>query len=206
MSSHSQPLYAGGDWSGEVDRADDVFIFCVVALPDVEDWNDSCRDLRQQLGMAQNKEFHAHGMKNDAQRLQVLNAAKDFGLQVGAIILSHRAEESKGVPSYESIALELLGLFFPICLLKTLWFDQEIQGRAREQKFQADVRRCFKAIHPDASLKVTPRASHASNLIQLADVMAYTWRTQTRGTLEDAALNRFLKEMEAGTENMIVRR
>lgn len=199
-------FYAGGDWSGQVDRADDVFIFCVVALPDVEAWNDSCRDLRQQLGMAQNKEFHAHSMKNDAQRLQVLIAGRELGMRVGALILSNRAEELNGAPSYESIALELLGLFFPVCLLKTLWFDQEIQGRTREQKFQADVRRCFKAIHPDASLKVTPRASHASNLIQLADVMAYAWRTQTRGTLQDAALNCFLKETEAGAENVIVRR
>ncbi len=201
-----QTLVAGGDWSGQVDRADDVFIFCVVALPDVEAWNDSCRDLRHQLGMAQNKEFHAHSMKNDAQRLQVLNAGRELGMRVGALILSNRAEELNGAPSYESIALELLGLFFPVCLLKTLWFDQEIQGRTREQKFQADVRRCFKAIFPNASLKATPRASHASNLIQLADVMAYAWRTQTRGTLEGAALNRFLKEMEVGTENVIVRR
>jgi len=56
-------LYAGGDWSGRMADPDALLSFCIVALDDLEGWNEACRALREELGMAQGDEFHGHEMR-----------------------------------------------------------------------------------------------------------------------------------------------
>ncbi len=187
------PLYAGGDWSGKPDKRDEALIFCVVALSDKEAWTDSCRQLRHNLRMAQNAEFHGHEMKDDAHRLQLLQAGREAGMKIGALVLSKGARaEGNETPSYESAALELLNPFFARYALRDLWCDNEIQGKAAQKAFETELQRCHRAIHPNARFKARLRPSHTSDLIQLADVMAYALRTQSHGTLKDAPLERFL--------------
>ncbi len=197
---------AGADWSGNPDAPDEVFIFCLVALLDVEAWNAQCEELRVSLRMAQGSEFHGREMKDDGQRLQLLKAGRDAGMRVGALVVTGWENWGEEPLSYEGVALELLRQFLPLCPLKAIWFDTEIQGKKAQTEFATAVGRCHRAIHPEVRLKARTRDSHSSRMIQLADVMAYGLRTQERGSLESPALQQFLREIAGDERNVILRR
>lgn len=200
-------FYAGGDWSGEPNQPDEPFIFCVVTMGDAEAWNDSCRQLRKTLRWAQNREFHGYKMKDDVQRLQVLRMGRAAGMRVGALILTANTRAlEKRAPSYQSIALELLDQFFARAALRMLWCDTEIEGEEAQKTFETALQHCHRKIHPDARFEARVRKSHTSNLIQLADVMAYTLRTQAMGKVKNPASRQFLKEMTNDQANLIISR
>ena len=110
-----------------------------------------------------------------------------------------------GEVTYASLALMFLPHFLPICPLKALWYDEEIKGRKAEQEFETAVQRCNRALYPTGRLKLRSRKSHTSDLIQLADVFAYTLLRQTRGVLSYPPLERLLREIETDKTNLIIR-
>lgn len=201
------PLYAGGDWSGKPDKPREPRIFCVVALADADAWNESCRQLRRTLDWAQNREFHGYKMKDDAQRLEMLRLGREAGMRVGALILGANAGVAvEQTPTYQSLALELLNPFFAHAALRMLWCDTEIEGEAAQKTFETAVQHCHRSLYPDARFEARVRKSHTSNLIQLADVMAYTLRTQALGKVKNPALQGFLKEVANDKTNLILSR
>ncbi len=199
-----QHLYAGADWSGKADRPNEPFIFCVVALNDAEAWNQRCQELREQFRMAPEREFHGYLMKADAERLAMLQRARDLGMRIGAVICVETVRDNS--LSYQSPALELLNPLFARGTLRTLWCDTEIQGKKARKAFETEVQRCHRAIHSQVRFEARVRDSHSSNLIQLADVMAYTLRTQAMGKVKSPALREFLKEIASDDANLILTR
>ena len=201
------PLYAGGDWSGKADTPYEPFIFCVVILGDAEAWNQSCQQLREKLRIASHREFHGYLMKDDAQRLEMLQLAREAEMRVGALIVTPNTKILEGATlDYQSIALELMGELFPRLALQNLWCDTEIQGEKAQKAFETQVQRCHRTIHPNARFEARIRDSKTSSLIQLADVMAYTLRTQTLGKVKNPALRQFLKEVASDDANLILTR
>ncbi len=198
------PLHAGGDWSGDPNKLDEAFIFCVVALGDKEAWSDSCRQLRRKLRMPQNREFHGHEMKNPQQRLELLEMGRAAEMKVGALIVAKETRvlmtETLG---YQDIALELLNQFFPRYILRDLWCDNEIQGD-KQKAFETELKRCHRAINPQTRFDAKVRPSHTNDLIQLADGIAYALQAQARGTLKNLVLRQFLKDMAADEGNLLV--
>ena len=202
-----QQFYAGGDWSGKAETPDEPFIFCVTALNDAEAWDEACLGLRTKLRMKRDKEFHGHLMNSDTHRLEVLQLARRLDLRVGALILLPETKFLESVTlSYQNIALELVNRFFPQLPLRDLWCDTEIEGKSAQQAFETALKRCYREIHPGSRFNARVRESHTSNLIQLADIMAYTLRRQTMGKIKNSALRQFLKEVASDTNNLIVTR
>ncbi|RYZ87102.1 MAG: hypothetical protein EOP06_13275 [Proteobacteria bacterium] len=143
-------------------------------------------------------------MKDDLQRLELLRVGQGLGMRFGATIVRSPRQQGENL-SYETIALELLSQFLPMCALRSLWCDVEIQGD-RAKVFETEVKRCNREIYPGDHLKVRVRDSKTIHLIQLADVMAYALRTQARNALESPELVQFLKEIVADEKNLILYR
>ena len=201
------PFYAGADWSGKPDEVGDTFIFCVVALSDAEVWEETCLRVRQKLGMSQRQEFHGHIMKTDVRVLELLQAGYDMGMRVGAFISTVQAVTAGNLfLTREGVALEVLEQFLPICPLQTFWFDKgDLKGKNAEKAFGTEVCRRNRAIHPDSTLEANCRKSNSSSLIQLADVMAYAFRTQARGKMKDLKLKSLLNAIGRDERNLIIR-
>lgn len=157
--------------------------------------------------MAPKREFHGYLMKDDAQRLDMLQMGRDLGMRVGALVLNENTKLLESATlSYQSIALELLNPFFARVALRNLWCDTEIEGKKAQKAFETQIQRCHRAIHPNARFEARVRESHTSSLIQLADVMAYTLRTQAMGKVKNSALRQFLKDLASDNANLILAR
>ena len=78
--------------------------------------------------------------------------------------------------------------FFRVFLLryrvKRFWYDTEIEGRAAEQAFETELSRINRALHPGTSFKARCRSSHQSDMVQIADSVAYIIRRHSAGTIK----------------------
>ena len=202
-----KPLYAGADWSGKPYTPNEPFVFCIAALNDAEAWNDACLELRAKLRMPRDKEFHGHLMNSDAKRLEILQGAQQLDLRVGALIVLPQTKTSeRATLSHQSIALELADQFFPKLVTRDLWCDTEIEGKPAQKAFETELHRCHRAIHPTVRFEARIRKSHTSNLIQLADVVAYALRRQAMNKIKDPASRQFLKRMASDANSLIITR
>lgn len=157
--------------------------------------------------MPQNKEFHGHEMTNPEDRLELLRMGQAAGMKVGALIISKETRMLGGEAlGHQSIALELLNQFFPKYVLKKLWCDDEFQSEAAKSVFESELKRCHRAIHPQTRFDARVCKSHQSDLIQLADGVAYALQSQARGTLKNPGLQQLLKDIAADKGNLILRR
>ncbi len=197
-------FYAGGDWSGRPE-SDDLLVFCVAALGDLEAWNETCRDLRQRFGMAQEQEFHGHEMRPE-QMLELLSAARRLDMRVGALLIDNApvSGEVRTALQHAPLALALLRRLLPLCPLQKLWYDEEIKGKKAEQAFNTEVQRIQRMVHADTKISAKARRSHTSNLVQLADVIAYALAKQARRTLKHSLLEQYLRELRADERNLII--
>ena len=204
----SQRFYAGADWSGKPHERNDLFIFCVVALSDAEAWDSSCRQLRQRLKMPPNREFHARHMGKGSHKLEFLTAGQEAGMRVGAFIIDTNSEKDELASlTHESAAMELLHQFLPVCPFHSFWYDKgDLKGEKAEKAFETEICRYNRTLYPSSPLETKCRKSNNSNLIQLADVMAYAFRTLERGTLKDPQLKLLLREINRDKRNLIIRR
>ncbi len=203
---------AGADWSGKPYETGDLFLFCVVALSDVAAWDETCGEIRRKLRMTQGQEFHGHKMKGDSQRLELLQAGQNAGMRVGVFISHNKNIEAetkankKVALTHQGVALDLLSRFLPLCPLQIFWFDEgDLKGKKAEKAFATQVCRLNRTFYPTLRLEARCRKAEDKNLIQLADVMAYSFRTQERGTLKNPQLKSLLKEIEEDERNLIIR-
>ena len=198
-------LCAGGDWSGKT--RDDVFVFALAALPDAEVWYQQALKTRQQLGIARHMELHAHSL-TEYQRLRFLQAANGNGMIVGAIVLqkSVKAKESSAALfDYASSARQLFGFFAQRYCLKRLWYDEEIKGKATQQKFETELHRLQRINHTE-SMKAKCRPSHTSDMVQLADIVAYVLRRHITGAIKNPLLCQEVQQIVTDPRNLIMRR
>ena len=201
-------FYAGADWSGKPYERNDLLIFCVIALSDAETWDVSCRQLRQRLRMPANQEFHARDMGKGSDKLELLQAAQEAGMRVGACIVDTGSENPELASlTHESAAMEVLQQFLPVYPFQSFWYDKgDLKGEKAEKAFETEICRFNRTIYPSSPLETKCRRSNNSNLIQLADVMAYAFRTFERDTLKEPRLRSLLKAINKDERNLIIRR
>ena len=198
-------MHCGGDWSGKT--RDDVFVFTLAALPDAEIWHERTLEIRQQLGIARHIELHAHGL-TEYERLMFLQAANKNGMIVGAVILQKPVaakEISVALFDYANSAQCLFEVFAQRYCLKRLWYDEEIKGKASQQKFETELYR-INRLHHTESMKAKCRPSHTSDMVQLADIVAYVLRRHITNAIKNPLLRQEVQRMVAEPRNLIIRR
>jgi hypothetical protein len=157
--------------------------------------------------MAQHAEFHARDM-TEQDILILLTAARESGMVFGALVLEKIGVTNTEAPiafDYASVAQELFRGFVLRYSVKRIWYDTEIQGRAAEKAFETEMCRINRAIYPNAPLKARCRPSNKSDLIQVADSVAYVVSRQTRGLLKHTPLQQLWAAIAADERNLIIR-
>ncbi len=200
-------LDAGGDWSGKADK-DEILVFGFAGCEDAETWSKQCATIRHRLGMPQNAEFHARDM-SEPEIQAYLQAARDAEIVMGAVILrkpQHPGAESPGDFTCAFAAQEFFRTFLLRYNIKRFWYDTEIEGRAAEQAFETELSRINRALRPDTSFKARCRRSDKSDLVQIADSVAYVLRRYSLGTLKSAPLRKLVGEILEDESNVILTR
>jgi hypothetical protein len=208
------PLHAGLDCSGTPDllgtgRGHNPYVVVIAAVVELEILTRLFEDSRRRFGMRQNAEFHGHSM-SEQMLLAVLENAEETGLVVGALLvdklLTQQARPAFELPSGADFqieaALALAETFFAHHSLFELRCDEDIRGE-RQKKFITSLKRLHRAVWPDDHIKVQFRPSEKSDLIQLADVIAYGLGNQARQTVEDEELRRRLIRISGSEKNII---
>lgn len=208
------PLYAGLDWSGSPFEDDERYLYApsLVAVPDMEALETAFDRLRMTFHMADGAEFRGH-KSSEQMQIAVLEAAEILEARFAVIVFDKRAAP----PSQEKVmlpdpnrfpaqtAIAVLEMFLPTCSLARLWYDEgDINARQRQQTFHSAVQRLHRSCHPGMSLKVRPRPSHQSALIQLADIAGYGFSRMARGLVERAELRQRLEAIRADARHIVV--
>lgn len=210
-------LYAGGDWLGTPDPPRggvDLYSFCIAAFEELEALNEACRELRRTLQMPADQEFHAHGMSDEMQA-DVLEMGLRLKMRLGLLIINKAAVPLAGrslLPAppdlTTQIAFRLLERLLPQLPLRDLWCDEEIAGKRAQQDFATQARRLsylhLSHLHLPVRMKVRFRASHTSNLVQMADVANYALRSQARGAKLESSLVNVLRKIHADPQHLIL--
>lgn len=209
-------MYAGMDASGTPDlqgteRKHNPYVLVVAAVDDKEVLERVMADLRTRQGMAAGAEFHAHQMIEERQ-IAVVKDVMTLELRVGALIIDKPfTREIRGTndlpssPEFEvQSRLSLLELFFARYTLRLLQCDEDIKGRARMNQFKTQVKRLHRAKWPGTSLKLQYRKSISSDLVQIADVLAYGLAHLSRQTILLSEWSRLLEEIRNDERNVIL--
>jgi hypothetical protein len=206
-------LYAGGDWSGKPDKPSgpiDIFSFAVAAFADLDVLNAQALELRRDLGMPLDEEFHGHEM-SDAMNARVLEMGMQLEMRVGVLMVNKSAVSLRGRVALpdpgrftHEIALHLLQRFVPLCPLQRLWCDEDIKGRAAQQSFETEVRQVSRAHHPASTCRADFRRSHTNVPVQVADVVAYVLSRQARGVRFGPPLQNALRKLRSSPQHLIL--
>ena len=195
---------AGGDWSGKGDQ-DEVLVFGFAAAASAESWSEQCAAMRQRLGKPQRAEFHARDM-NEHEILDYLQSARDAGIVMGAVILKKPPASTHPLTNFNCAfaAQEFFRVFLTRYNVRRFWYDTEIEGRVAEQGFETELSRINRELCPGTSLKARCRRSHQSDLVQIADSVAYAMRRRTLGVLKLQRLQRLIDEILADKRNVFL--
>ncbi len=209
-------MYAGLDASGTPDlqgteRRHNPYVVAVAAITDMEAFEMRMANLRTNQGMAIREEFHAHQMIEERQ-IAVIQVASISGLRIGALIIDKpQTREFRGevdLPSPSDLEvtarLALLETFFANYPLKLLQSDEDIKGDLRQNQFKTEVKRLHRTNWPEAKFKIQYRKSSGSDLVQLADVLAYGLAHLARGAVRLEELRIILERLSSDTKNIIM--
>jgi hypothetical protein len=100
-------------------------------------------------------------------------------------------------------ALALAEPFISRYLIAELLCDEDIRGKERQQGFITGIKRLQRSVWPEARIRVQFRPSNKSDLIQLADMVAYALGIQARGTLRSNGLRRLVDAIRTSETNLI---
>lgn len=193
-------LYAGLDWSGtphakEKGVEKDLYIPCGVRVPDVEATNGYFAGWRAEFGRPATFEFHGYECGP-----RTLLRAADYVLEVGqvtAVVFDKDVlVDEMGPEVFEKPALlppatgrVVLDRMLSTSPLRRVWCDEDMPNKKRQQAFNTAVKRKARTLWPDdASPDMKHYPSNKSNLVQLADMIAYVLQREARGLLETAEL------------------
>jgi len=209
------PLDAGWDCSGtpdllSIEKGQNPYVVAIVGVADANQLTAPLAALRQRFGMARDAEFHGHGMSEEMQAA-VLQCGIDLGMVAGALLIDKAvtlqtypiAELPSAVEFQVEAALHLLNRFCTLYALRELRCDEDIRGRDRQQAFITEVKRLHRALWEGTRLRVQFFPSQKSNLIQLADVVAYTLGCRERGTIHEPELRRLVRTLRENEANLI---
>jgi hypothetical protein len=209
-------LHAGLDWSGTpdlngTDRKHDPYIVCVAAVENPEKLPDAFTGLRSQFNMSAYAEFHGHQM-SDMMLCAFIEMAIAQGIYVCMLPIDKAQTRSLRLPTelpnpstFQVLtAMRALDAFVARYSLQELRFDEDINGKERQQKFITEVKRMHRGYWPDVRVKVQPMKSHQSELIQLADVLAYSYGSLIRGSVSSPELRKQLKTIQAEDRNIVM--
>jgi hypothetical protein len=206
------PLCAGLDWSGTPHPKEktveiDLYIPCAVSVPDIEATDGWFRDWRKELGRSIEFEFHgyrcsskmllkaiAHVLENGSV-FAVLFDKNEMLKNIGPWIFDHPALLP---PATGRMVLDRMLETDP---LHDIWCDEDI-GSNRRAEFNTAIKRKARSLWPTTP-KIRHYPSHKSNMIQLADMMAYILQRDARGSLETEELRQRVKQLRNNNRNNI---
>jgi len=155
--------------------------------------------------MAQRAEFHARDM-SEQEILNYLQSARDAGIVIGAVILKKPPANTQLLANFNCAfaAQEFFRVFLTRYNVRRFWYDTEIEGRVAEQTFETELSRINRELCPGTSLKARCRRSHQSDLVQIADSIAYIMRRHTLGVLKLQRLQRLTDEILSDERNVFL--
>ena len=210
--------YIGLDWSGTPDAPEsvgedespEIYIPCAVGVADAETLNQDFAEWRKRLGVARDFEFHGSRAAAD-----VIQEAVEYALGtavVSAIVWDKQtllAELGAAVfekPALLAPATGLLALqpFLEAYSVRCIWCDEDIQSKERQRAFTTAVKQKARAsMVADRSPDVKHYPSNKSNLIQLADMVAYALQRDFRGFSETPERRAILRRLKNKAENRV---
>lgn len=204
--------YGGLDRSGNLELtgaagAEGIFVIVVATITletnDLTPIQQGFERLRQKFGKPSREEFHAHKM-SEAMRRDVMLFAQTLSLRIGALIIDKAAslhDLSPGSPLPPPLELHfattcyLLKVFLSRNVVHTLICDEDVQGRRHTQKFVTEVKRFYRERWDGKPIQVKHKASHQSDLIQLADIIAYDLARFYKGSSQSAEMRGLIEDM-----------
>jgi hypothetical protein len=161
--------------------------------------------------MKSRTEFHAHNMPEEF-CAAVLYAAAESDLIVGALLIDKAATRTvykhRALPSpnevQEAAPVRLLEAMVRVHEYSEIRFDEEIEGKRRQQVIITAVKRVHRAAWPQARIRVRPSPSHKSDLIQVADATAYSLGRYTRDAIRTERLRQRVEILMAHEAHMII--
>jgi len=209
----TMPLIVGLDRSGTPDpkerkSSQELYVICFAGVEaSLEELRAVLSVLRQECGLASGEEFRGRTCPEWVQN-RLLEEGGKVGLCVAASIYekapAERGQSLPGAADFQSdAALALFDTFVRKHRLSGLWCDEDIEGR-KQKAFETAASRIHRLAWPDTRLKVRHRPSKSSDLIQLADVVAYGLSRLLRDRVGEDALKRRLKALKSDPKNTII--
>ncbi len=207
------PFCAGLDWIGSPFEDDERYLYgpSVAIIIDPERSYAEMAALRKELKMPGDREFRGHN-STEAMQAAVLKLALRLNAQFAVTLYDKRITQ----PGRERVTLPSPASFAAASALKTLetcahknplarlWYDEgDISNKASQKAFHTAAQRIYRSYHPGNMLKVRPRPSHQSDLIQLADVAGYGFSRLARGLVEQPDLREILESIRADMRSSI---
>lgn len=198
-------MFAGMDWSGTPDRKEnfegpDLYVACCVVVPNNEEANQFLDNLRKQRHKPFRYEFKGyHSEENELTELveYVLDVGRAHALFVDkSEIESRSGREIFHHPDYLTIATGryVLGKALEKSEISTVWCDEEL-SKEKQKRFNTTIQRDAKFLCR-RSPKIRHDASHKSNMIQLADIVAYVLQRDALGKVRLDSLKRAVRELK----------
>lgn len=209
------PLLVGLDRSGTPDprerkASQELYVVCFAAVEvTLEALRTDFSAPRQECGMAFDEEFRGRNCPEWVQD-RLLEAAQKMNLRVAASIYEKvpatqgRLVARSAADFQAEAALKLFARFVRDHQVSGLWCDEDIEGQKRQKAFETEASRIHRLAWPDTRLKVRHKSSKNSDLIQLADIVAYGLSRLLRERVEQAALKQRLKLLKSDPKNIII--
>ncbi len=198
-------MYAGIDWSGTPDirkgvQEPDLYVACCVVMPDIDEANRFLDELRKRRHQAFDYEFKGYHSTEESQK-ELIEYVLEVGKASTVIVGKRAVESSVGVEIFahpDKLAIATGRMILKKALgeseIRTVWCDEEL-SKEKQKRFNT-------AIHKDAkslcrkSPKIRHDASHKSNMIQLADTVAYMIQRDALGRVKLDRLKRIVKKLK----------
>lgn len=209
------PLLCGLDRSGTPDPKErkagrELYVigFAGVAVSK-DELQVALSSVRHECGMPASREFHGRDCPEWV-RAKFLRRVQTLGLQV-AVAAYEKAPQSSTTERLQSptatqsnAALNLLEMFVQQHQLNYLWCDEDIEGKTAQGAFQAAAQKCHRTAWPNTRMKARHIASNDSDIVQVADMLVYSFSRWFRGLIEDAELTNCLNEISKATGNIVL--
>ena len=210
-------MFSGLDRSGTPNAPDEnslkenvpeIYLACAVCVPDSEAVDRYFADWRQRCGFPKTYEFHSRygstALILEGVQFALANA------QISAVFFDkERLQSELGGSVYErpNLLTAAIGLIaiedvLQQSQLKKIWCDEDIQGKEDQKEFDTAVKRFARSYWPKIpTMRHLP--SGKSNMVQLADMVAYGLQRDIRGLPETAGMRKTVRELARKEGNRI---
>lgn len=198
--------YGGYDISGS---SGSLFrVACIVTAQDMEQVGIVLDEVRRFTNKYRLPEFHGHN-DNTHYQVALLTAVQKLDLRVGIAIcrqpidLRDKIAPISVINSYIDLSLRLLGEFFSTCKLEKLWCDDDFRGKQQQKQIRTAIKRLHRSVWPGSQLGVGFPSSEDSDIVQIADVVAYGMYRLAVGKIRDAEWRSLLEQIKRNPRNLV---